>query len=142
MATIEVDVDVCRWIESLAKPLEDTPNSVLRRVAGLDKSDEPSRTEGATHRTDVSSSPSDGTEHHSGSYLAQLWGVTSAQSLYHNNGTCYDLLERFPGALFDANGYVLFPDKNDYRSCLYLRITQELNVPDGIESIPSYNRMR
>ena len=52
MATIEVDGEVYGWIQSLAKPLEDTPNSVLRRVAGLDKSDEPSPTEGATHRAD------------------------------------------------------------------------------------------
>jgi len=142
MATIKVDGEVYRWIQSLAKPLEDTPNSVLRRVAGLDKSDKTSRTEGAMHDTNISSSPSDGTEHLSSKYLAQLWGVNAAHSLYHKDGTCYDLLERFPGALFDANGYVLFPDKNDYRSCLYLRITQELNVPDGIASIPGYKRMR
>ncbi len=46
MATIKVDGEVYRWIQSLAEPLEDTPNSVLRRVAGLDKSDKPSRTDG------------------------------------------------------------------------------------------------
>ncbi len=142
MVTIEVDVDVYRWIESLAKALEDTPNSVLRRVAGLDTNEETSPTEGAMHDANVSSSPSDGTEHLSGKYLAQLWGVNAAQTLYHKDGTCYDLLERFPGALFDANGYVLFADRNHYRSCSYLRFTHELNVPDGIESIPSYNRMR
>ena len=142
MATIKVDEEVYRWIQSLAKPLEDTPNSVLRRVAGLDKSDKPSRTDGAMYDTNVSLPPSDGNEHLSGKYLAQLWGVNADQTLYHKNGTCYDLLERFPGALFDANGYVLFADKNDYRSCSYLRITQELNVPEGIASIPGYKRMR
>ena len=142
MATIEVDDEVYRWIQSLAEPLEDTPNSVLRRVAGLDKIDKTSRTEGAMHDTNVSSSPSEDTEHHSGEYLAQLWGVNAAHALYHKDGTCYDLLERFPGALFDANGYVLFADRNHYRSCSSLRFTQELAVPDGIASIPGYKRMR
>lgn len=142
MATIEVDEEVYRWIQSLAKPLEDTPNSVLRRVAGLDNSDKPAQTEEVMHDTTVSSSPSDATEHHSGAYLAQLWGVNADQTFYHKDGTSYDLLERFPGALFDANGYVLFADRNHYRSCSYLRFTQELNVPGGIASISGYKKMR
>jgi hypothetical protein len=32
---IRIDADVWAWIRSQARPLEDTPNSVLRRVAGL-----------------------------------------------------------------------------------------------------------
>ena len=38
MPTIRVDHDVWEWLKSHARPLEDTPNSVLRRVAGLDSS--------------------------------------------------------------------------------------------------------
>ena len=33
--TIRVDDQVYAWLQSQAKPFEDTPNSVLRRLAGL-----------------------------------------------------------------------------------------------------------
>lgn len=33
---VRIDDDVWEWLKSHARPLEDTPNSVLRRVAGLD----------------------------------------------------------------------------------------------------------
>jgi len=38
MATIRIDDDVYDWLKNMAQPFEDTPNSVLRRVAGLDNS--------------------------------------------------------------------------------------------------------
>src|SRR5437879_6345457 len=34
--TIRVDEDVFEWLKSQAEPFVDTPNSVIRRVAGLD----------------------------------------------------------------------------------------------------------
>jgi hypothetical protein len=34
--TIRIDDDVYRWLQSRAIPFEDNPNSVLRRLAGLD----------------------------------------------------------------------------------------------------------
>lgn len=34
--TIRIDDEVYGWLQSQAHPLEDTPNSVLRRAAGLD----------------------------------------------------------------------------------------------------------
>jgi predicted CopG family antitoxin len=36
MPTIRVDEDVFEWLKSQAEPFVDTPNSVIRRVAGLD----------------------------------------------------------------------------------------------------------
>lgn len=36
MPTIRVDDDVFAWLQSKARPFEDTPNSVLRREAALD----------------------------------------------------------------------------------------------------------
>ncbi len=38
MPTIRVDDQVWDWLKSQARPFEDTPNSVLRRVAGLEGS--------------------------------------------------------------------------------------------------------
>lgn len=36
MPTIRIDDEVYQWLKSLASPFEDTPNSVLRRIAKLD----------------------------------------------------------------------------------------------------------
>jgi hypothetical protein len=38
MPTIRIDDEVYEWLQKQARPFEDTPNSVLRRVAGLDSS--------------------------------------------------------------------------------------------------------
>ncbi|WP_297905743.1 winged helix-turn-helix domain-containing protein [Metallibacterium sp.] len=35
--TIRIDDDVYAWLQGQAKPFDDTPNSVLRRLADLDK---------------------------------------------------------------------------------------------------------
>jgi hypothetical protein len=40
MPTIRIDEDVWNWLKSHATPFEDTPNSVLRRFAGLDSKPE------------------------------------------------------------------------------------------------------
>ena len=37
MATIRIDEEVYSWLQGQARAFEDTPNSVLRRIAGLDK---------------------------------------------------------------------------------------------------------
>lgn len=37
MPTIRIDDQVWDWLKQHARPFEDTPNSVLRRVAGLDE---------------------------------------------------------------------------------------------------------
>jgi len=36
---IRIDDQVYAWLQERAKPFEDTPNSVLRRIAGLDATD-------------------------------------------------------------------------------------------------------
>jgi len=36
MPTIRIDDEVYEWLQKMARPFEDTPNTVLRRVAGLD----------------------------------------------------------------------------------------------------------
>jgi predicted restriction endonuclease len=59
--------------------------------------------------------------------LAKEWGVPALHSCYRKDGTWYHCLERFPGALFDENGYVLFETKQDYESCPDLIIEYEKN---------------
>src|SRR5271156_2595868 len=75
----------------------------------------------------------------------------AAHALYHKDGYWYDQLQRFPGVLFDRNGYVLFSDRETYERCPELRHPEHaradgrpgtLSVPNGISSIsaPKYIR--
>lgn len=74
-----------------------------------------------------------------GNYLNDLWGVGAAHALYINDGLWYHQLRRFPGALFDRTGYVLFRAEKDYQSCPYLSIGKHVHVrPPGISGIPGY----
>jgi hypothetical protein len=132
MTTIRVDSEVYAWIQSLAIPLEDTPNSVLRRVANIQ--DRPAI---------ANPSDSNNTEkRENGKSLAKLWNVPVKQSLYSFDGRFYNNLKQFPGGLFDPSGYIVFQNENDYRSCRYLGIGERLNViGTGISAIPGYIRM-
>lgn len=134
MPTIRVDDEVYEWLKSQATPFEDNPNSVLRRVAELD-SGEPAlelfdEVDGA------------GEERLSGRILNMRWGVGAKHALYHREGTFYENLTDFPGALFDPKGYVVFRDRSDYENCTHLKIGKKLNVPSGISAIPGYRRMK
>ncbi len=77
-----------------------------------------------------------------GKYFARLWKVDALHALYHQDGTFYENLREFPGALFDSNGYIVFKTEREYVSCAYLSIGQKLNVHGGISSVPGYQRMR
>lgn len=45
MPTIRIDNEIYAWLQKQARPFEDTPNTVLRRIAGLDNLHEPSSSE-------------------------------------------------------------------------------------------------
>jgi hypothetical protein len=142
MPTIRVDNDVYAWLQKQARPFEDTPNSVLRRVAGLGDAAQAVEAVAAADagrgRAIEESAPS--AKQLSGRRLNELWKVGAKHALYHREGTWYNNLDRFPGALFDPTGYVIFATEQAYRNSRYLRITQETNVTNGIASIPGYVR--
>jgi len=78
-----------------------------------------------------------------GRTLNRDWGVNAHHALYRENGTWYHLLERFPGALFDKNGYIVFETEANYRKCSGVFIGKKknwMNVPKGIASLPGYVR--
>jgi hypothetical protein len=148
MPTIRIDDEVYAWLKSKAIPFEDTPNSVLRRLAGLEKPrdmgfnaeiSEDAKEENQMNR--VGNNPGRA-RRLDGKYFRELWKVNVDQALYHHDGTWYENLQHFPGALFDINGYVIFRTEEEYNDCTYLHIGQQLNVPNGISSIPRYKRMR
>lgn len=70
--------------------------------------------------------------------LAAKWNLPVEHALYRKTGDWYHQLERFPGALLDANGYVIFETEAAYRSCPELKIRQDVGCPEGISSIPGY----
>ena len=80
-----------------------------------------------------------------GRMLNREWNVGAQHALYRENGTWYHLLERYPAALFDANGYIRFETKKEVASCPGVLIGTRanwLNVPAGISTLPGYIRVR
>ena len=79
-----------------------------------------------------------GSKRVTGNQLNKEWGVGALHALYRSDGKFYHLLERFPGALFDPGGYVLFDTREAYENCVGLKIQSRVHVVDGISSLPSY----
>jgi hypothetical protein len=143
MPQIRIDEDVWAWLQRNAEPLVDTPNAVLRRLAGLD-----------LHRDDAgplsigrgSASGSQGSGRgrvqrtNSGRRLNEQWGIGAEQALFHKDGTFYEEPSRFPCALIDRQGWVLFDSELEYRATPGLNHGKKLNVPAGIAALPSYVR--
>ena len=74
----------------------------------------------------------------SGKKLNERWAVGAKHALYRASGDWYHTLAEFPGALFDANGYVLFTSEEEYRNCPNLKFGKDVHVPEGIRRIPGY----
>lgn len=74
--------------------------------------------------------------------LKKKWGVDAVQVRYRETGNWYNLLKRFPAALFDRNGYVLFPTEESYRTAPGILIGKEIGFRKqrGISGMPGYQR--
>ena len=77
----------------------------------------------------------------SGKQLNIRWKVGALHALFRKSGDYYHHLVRFPGALFDAHGYVLFNTPSEYKRSPYLQHGQQLHVPQSISSMPGYVQM-
>ena len=154
--TIRIDDEVYAWLQQNARPFEDTPNSVLRRIACLEAPEQEKNMEQKSRTRDITESPSLSQEAPTrirtmritgrgrmglnGKQLNDEWEVGARHALFSRDGAWYENLERFPGALFDPNGYVLFRTEQEYRNNLRVHIGRKTNVPGGISSIPGYVR--
>lgn len=49
-----------------------------------------------------------------GRYLNKLLGINAVHALYRADGKWYHHLKRFPGVLFDDEGYIVFPTEASY----------------------------
>ncbi len=76
----------------------------------------------------------------SGKRLNVVWGIGAQHALYHKNGNWYERLERFPGALCDPKGYIIFKTEEEFLNCLHLDIATKVHVKGGgaISEIPGY----
>jgi hypothetical protein len=77
----------------------------------------------------------------SGRKLNEAWGIGAAHALYHKDGTWFNVLEKFPGALCDPKGYALFATKYEYEHSPQVKVGQQTNVPGGIQTLSNYVRM-
>ncbi len=74
--------------------------------------------------------------------LNEAWGVGAVQARYSDDGHWYASLARFPAALFDAHGYVLFATEEEYQTSPHIRVGKQISVPKpGISAIPGYVRV-
>ncbi|HZL59673.1 MAG TPA: hypothetical protein VFC38_08225 [Stellaceae bacterium] len=78
----------------------------------------------------------------SGLELQKEWKIDVAKAYYHHEGTWFNRLKQFPGALCDQNGYVRFETEADYLNSPYLDVNVQTNVHQSISQIPNYVRMR
>lgn len=140
MPVLRVDDEVWVWLQRNAKPFEDTPNSVLRRVAGLDSAQD-RRARSVPVKSAKRSQINRRQRSNTGRALNNTWKVGARHALYHIDGSYYNHLRQFPGALFDSRGYLLFKTERDYRESPYLQHGQQLHVPGGISSVPGYVKM-
>jgi hypothetical protein len=76
-----------------------------------------------------------------GKFLNEEWQVNASHALFSQYGNWFDMLQRFPGALFDEHGYILFKTEKEFQDCPYLEITNQINCRSGISTIPGYKRM-
>jgi hypothetical protein len=143
--TIRIDHDVYEWLQAQAVPFDDTPNSVLRRLAGLDGARKPMKRGKTTMLSNSEAQrvaptrPGSAPLARAGELLTR-WKVPAVQGRFHRDGMFYERLTRFPGALLDRNGYVVFATEREYRNCAKLKHGRKLNVPSGIWSIEGYVR--
>jgi hypothetical protein len=80
-----------------------------------------------------------------GKELAKRWGLRVQQALYRKTGDWYHQLMKFPGALLDENGYVIFEREKSFKACPQLRIGKDpkrhgdwVHASLGIKAISGY----
>jgi len=71
--------------------------------------------------------------------LSKEWGLVVNHALYSSGGVFYNRIRRFPGALLDDMGFILFRSEKDFYNCKHLRIGERVHVTNlGISTIPGY----
>jgi hypothetical protein len=123
---IRVDAEVFAALQRQAKPLIDNPNDVLRRLLKLDSKEKRLLTKHRRSRSD------------SGRRINVRYRLGAKHALYHIDGTFFERLERFPGFLADAGGYVWYPNENTFLNDPLLDISDKVHVRGELAEHPQY----
>lgn len=84
-----------------------------------------------------------------GKYLASKYRIETQQALYRESGDWFHILERFPAALFDSKGYVLFKTREEYEAFVTsgkgfgvneYKTSNTLTISGGISSCDGYTK--
>ena len=75
-----------------------------------------------------------------GEGLRRRYRLPVRQCFYHRDGTFYQRLNAFPGALCDPQGYVEFDSEEEFARDSMLNIGKKVNVRNGIYRHPKYRR--
>lgn len=156
MPVLRVDDDVWKWLQGQARPFEDTPNSVLRRIARLDPelSAPPSRVptipapsaEPLLKDENMPSSASDSPVNPTigtrvtGAQLNRKHNLGARHALYHKDGRFYERLVRFPAVYCDTRGYVKYETEQQFVRDTALNIGEKVNVHRSLSAHPRYQR--
>lgn len=73
-----------------------------------------------------------------GNFLNKLLDLGAKHALYRIDGTWYHNLKKFPGILFDKDGYVIFHTEKDYLNNSHLNRKKDLHIENGIKSLKGY----
>lgn len=73
-----------------------------------------------------------------GNYLNKILSIDAKHALYREDGKWYHNLTRFPGVLFDKNGFVTFYKEDDYLLNPSLQIKKDFHITDDIENLANY----
>lgn len=154
---LRIDDEVWEWLKRQAEPFEDTPNSVLRRVAGIDPPRRAAITSPAQPIQPATTRPPSSVEdivppapatkslprlgkRVTGEGLNRAFNLGARHALYHKDGTFFERLVMFPGILCDPKGYVRFESEAQFLGDSSLNIGEKVNVPRGLWSHPRYTR--
>ncbi len=134
--TIRIDNEVWAWLQQQARPFEDTPNSVLRRVAGLDGGNGRGTSREGGRKMSVTTGRLG--IRVTGELQNRKHGLSAKHALYHKDGTFYERLREFPGVLCDDRGYVKYESREQFEKDARLNIGLKVNVPGTLASHPRY----
>lgn len=163
--TIRIDDEVWAWLKSRAVPFEDTPNSVLRRVAGMGTPNAPTvgltppqlidlRVDKARQQAvpptiirdqGMRSTPApvvlqDRGRRITGEWLNKTFHLHAAHALYHKDGQLFERFAQFPGVLCDARGCVRYDTEKDFLADSLLNVGAKVNVSGGLANHPRYEK--
>ena len=152
MYEIQIDAEVMRVLEETAikewRPFA-PHNEILRILLGLDRSTvpdvapvslEPDSSIPEEETVEANTDPQGTVRTHQriGPRLLREHRLTAEKGYFSKTGVAYAKPSRFPGVLFDPDGYLMVKDEPSMRESPYINVGKAVSIPGGISSVPGY----